>query len=469
LINRYPLCKIPPHPSVLAEIKRELDQATKRNPSINKIDFLKSLGIEPGYNPLGRDDPARPKTEALMEGRIEMERVHLPSFKPVGDINALVVLIDFDDNVHAVAPDHYSEMLFSKDTFLTGSLRDYYQTVSNKKVNIIGQVSGWHRMPENYTFYVGNDSGGDQNGYPHNAKRMVEDGVTKVLNADRSIQWDKYDINGDGMVDALFIVHAGPGAEVKPTTAERAKHIWSHKWVTQRPVQVTNKTHIALYLTVPEDGLLGVYAHEAGHLIFGWPDLYDACPGSNRTAGVGDWSLMASGSWNNGGLTPAYPDAWCRHVQGWTKTTVVRGTKKIRARGIEDIDKVYLVQIRDSPHEFFMIESRRRVKYDQHLPGEGLLVYHIDEAAENNCDENHLAVGVIQADGQQNLQRIGLLGNQGDDGDPFPGSGKRKHLNSRGFPNSLDYSGNPTGFSIGSIGWKDTFSMATMKVTKRRK
>jgi hypothetical protein len=146
LVNRYSLCKIPSHPSVLAEIKRELDQATNRDPNINKIDFLKSLRIEPGYNPLGRDYPARPKTDAVMEGRIEMERVDLPPFKPTGDINALVVLIDFNDNAHTISPDHHSEMLFSKGTILTGSLRDYFQTVSNKKVNIIGQVSGWHRM-----------------------------------------------------------------------------------------------------------------------------------------------------------------------------------------------------------------------------------------------------------------------------------------------------------------------------------
>jgi immune inhibitor A len=464
--NPLKICRIPPHPSVLAEINRELNQATKRDPNLDKIDFLKSLGIEPGYNPLGRDDPARPKTEALMEGRIEMERVDLPSFKPTGDVNALVSLIDFNDNVHAVSPDHYSEMLFSEGTFLTGSLRDYYQVVSNKKVNIIGQVSGWHRMPQNYSFYVGNDSGGDPDGYPNNAKKMVEDAVTLALNNDHNIEWNKYDINGDGMVEALFVVHAGPGAEVKPTAAERAKHIWSHKWVTQVPIKVTNKTHVAIYLTVPEDGLLGVYAHEAGHLIFGWPDLYDACPGSNRTAGVGQWSLMASGSWNDGGLTPAYPEAWCRHVQGWTKTTIVRGAKRIRAPAIEDADQVYIVPIKDKTKEYFMIESRRKAKYDEYLPGEGLLVYHIDEGAENNCIENHLAVGIIQADGQQNLQRIGLLGNQGDDGDPFPGNSKRKHLNHKGFPNSLDYDGNPSGFNITGVTWKNNVCTCTAKAKK---
>ncbi len=49
------------------------------------------------------------------------------------------------------------------------------------------------------------------------------------------------------------------------------------------------------------------------------------------------------------------------------------------------------------------------------------MVYHVDEKARDNCSENHRAVGVIQADGQKNLDRIGFLGNQGDDGDPYPG------------------------------------------------
>ena len=75
-------------------------------------------------------------------------------------------------------------------------------------------------MPEKYSYYVGNDSGGDENGYPHNAKRMVEDAVSLTLEKDKSIKWNDYDLNGDGMVDALFVVHAGPGAEVKGTPAE---------------------------------------------------------------------------------------------------------------------------------------------------------------------------------------------------------------------------------------------------------
>ena len=38
------------------------------------------------------------------------------------------------------------------------------------------------------------------------------------------------------------------------------------------------------YLTIPEGAELGVSAHELGHLLFGFPDLYDTDYGS---AGVG--------------------------------------------------------------------------------------------------------------------------------------------------------------------------------------
>jgi len=458
--SRFDRCMMPPSPAVIAALKSEFDRSGEDD--IKK--FLKESGLEPGYNPIGKDDPVRPDANALKEGIIDMEKINVPSFKPEGEINALVLLIDFEDNVADMPPEHYNDMLFSKDSFLTGSLRDYYDTVSNGKVNIVGQISGWHRMPEKYSYYVGNSSGGDPNKYPNNAKKMVEDAVKVALEQDSSIDWDKYDINGDGMIDALFVVHAGPGAEAQPTKEKRKKHIWSHKWVVKNPVKVSDNTLVSIYLTVPEDGLLGVYAHEAGHLIFGWPDLYDACDNSNRTAGVGTWSLMASGSWNNGGNTPAYPDGWCRMVQGWASVTKITTNRNITLRSIADSDEVIMIPIRGKLKEYFIIECRKRIKYDKFIPGDGLLVYHVDEEAENNCIENHLAVGVIQADGQQDLQRLGLFSNQGDDGDPFPGRSNRKHLDSNGFPNSRDYEGNDTQISIKTITYNGNEIQATINV-----
>src|SRR4051812_45535689 len=71
----YRRCMVPPAPSVIAQIKSELDEIKKRDPNVNVAEFLKTVGIEPGYNPLGKDDPSRPKSESLRAGMIEMERI----------------------------------------------------------------------------------------------------------------------------------------------------------------------------------------------------------------------------------------------------------------------------------------------------------------------------------------------------------------------------------------------------------
>ena len=47
------------------------------------------------------------------------------------------------------------------------------------------------------------------------------------------------------------------------------------------------------YTTEPENGGLGVFAHEFGHDL-GLPDYYDTAGGENGTA---FWTLMSSGSW----------------------------------------------------------------------------------------------------------------------------------------------------------------------------
>ena len=173
-------CMMPPSPGVIASLKSEFDRSGETD--IKK--FLQSVGLEPGYNPLGKDDPVRPDVASMERGILKLEKIDIPTFKPLGEINSLVILIDFEDNVAKTSSSHYEELLFSKGTYLSGSLRDYYNVVSNGRVDIVGQVSGWHRMSENYSFYVGKDSGGDMQGYPNNARRMVEEAVTLALERD---------------------------------------------------------------------------------------------------------------------------------------------------------------------------------------------------------------------------------------------------------------------------------------------
>ncbi len=205
-------CFVPPSPEVISEAKRLFKNAKNQDPNINPSEFLRSIGLGAG-NPLGKDKPTKIDTDFVEGNKVNVQNIPVPSFKPSGDVNVLCILCQFNDNKGKESPKHYSDLLFSKKTYPTGSVNDYYNVVSKGKINIVGEVFGWITLPEPYSYYVGNQNGGDESGYPHNAKKMIEDTVT-VLLKDNSIDWDKYDINKDGIIDTLCVVHAGKGARV---------------------------------------------------------------------------------------------------------------------------------------------------------------------------------------------------------------------------------------------------------------
>jgi len=210
--------------------------------------------------------------------------------------------------------------------------------------------------------------------------------------------------------------------------------------------QTRDAINLYAYLTVPEDGRLGVWAHELGHLLFQWPDLYDT---DYSSSGLGGWCLMAGGSWNNGGNTPALPCAWCRMAQGWTDTAVITDRKKVWIPRSADYQRIYKLWTDGLPQtEYFLVENRGRHGFDAHVPGQGLLVYHIDETRLSNANEPHYKVALMQADGLNDLEHNADLG---DAGDPFPGSSANRTFDDSSRPSSRSYSGAPTYVAIHEI------------------
>lgn len=386
---------------------------------------------------------------------------------------AIVILVDFSDNVAnqtTYPPSHYSDLLFSVGTYPTGSLRDYYLENSYGNFTVTGQVTNWLRMPQTYAYYVYGQRG-IYGPYPHNCQKMVEDAV---IAADPYVDFSQYDNDGpdgiphsgddDGYVDALFVIHAGPGYEV----THNVNDIHSHAWSTSYPVPVDG-VYAYSYSTEPDNGYVGVYCHEFGHVL-GCPDLYDY---GYDSRGVGDWSVMAFGCWGNGGITPTQFDAWDRVLLGFA-TPVVPTTSVIDANipRVEDNPVVYKVWTNGSPgSQYFMFEYRQQVKFDSYLPGSGLVIYHVDETMPDNDSQRcgsgspHYLVAVEQADGQCDLENYV---NRGDAGDPWPGAGGTHNPNHAfnliSTPNTKNYAGSATGVSIYNIHMQDTLAYASVAV-----
>ncbi|KAK4031579.1 hypothetical protein C8A01DRAFT_21226, partial [Parachaetomium inaequale] len=236
--------------------------------------------------------------------------------------------------------------------------------------------------------------------------------------------------------------HAGTGAE----QTGNPNDIWSVKWTLERERQLNN-VKVYGFLTIPEDAKIGVSAHEIGHLLFGWPDLYDT---DSTSAGIGNWCLMSHGSWGGGGDRPVHPSAWCKANQGWITVSNETENHQITLPDVKSSRKTHrLWKDGDaSSQEYFLLENRQLTGFDTSLPASGLLVWHIDDTVNSNTNEWHPKVGLLQADGFQQLE---FKSSFGDAGDPFPGIANETTLNATSSPNSKAYSGMDTYVSVTNI------------------
>jgi immune inhibitor A len=203
-----------------------------------------------------------------------------------------------------------------------------------------------------------------------------------------------------------------------------------------------------------------VCAHELGHLLFGFPDLYDT---DYSSEGIGDWCLMSGGSWNNNGLTPSHPSAWCKCNQGWvTIDTPTSNQNNVSIQDVKTGKKVLKLWKNGTPgKEYFLLENRQKNHFDKYLPSGGLLIWHIDDAIAGNSNEAHYRVALMQADGKKDLEKAN---NRGDAGDPFPGTAAKKTFNKSSSPNSLSYAGLDTSVNVSNISTSGSTMKADIKV-----
>ena len=98
--------------------------------------------------------------------------------------------------------------------------------------------------------------------------------------------------------------------------------------------------------------------------------------------------------------------------------------------------------------EYLLLENRQATGRDASLPGSGLAVWHIDEARSDNTNPLAYLVGLMQADGNRDLE---LAKNGGDLGDLYPGSTKKTSLNDKTSPSSRAHDGSSTGVALSKI------------------
>ncbi|OQW91000.1 MAG: hypothetical protein BWK78_05745, partial [Thiotrichaceae bacterium IS1] len=401
-----------------------------------------------------------------------------------GTVKVPVILVNFKDTTTQFSTSNFDNLLFTGSK----SMNAYYKEVSYSKLNITGQVKGWYTATQAHDYY-----GCQYNpflGICTNSATWRVLAIEAVQAADTTVNFADYDNDKDCVVDGVIIVHQGAGMEASGNDND----IWSHKWSIS---YLTNDTgpkagggtcqiKVSTYSMQPEklySGLstMGVFAHEFGHIL-GLPDLYDT--DNTRSQGIGNWDLMASGSWNGtiAGDTPAHLSAWSKLALGWVTPAKVTGL--LTAESIDQVSLTgdvyqFLTGSPTAGGEYFLVENRNRTGFDAGLPASGLAIWHIDESKKttnntdntnecspasptfSNCATTHYRVALVQADKLWELEIPNGI-DRGDSGDVFPGGTTNKLFEDATDPSAKLYSGANSKIHVKSISGSGTTMTATL-------
>ncbi|GAA2022969.1 immune inhibitor A domain-containing protein [Pseudokineococcus marinus] len=298
--------------------------------------------------------------------------------------------------------DHFMDMFFDARGDGGDSFKGVYEELSSGRYTVEGDVSDWVTVPYSSASYGMTESQTDMTRFIQDSADawyadQLATGKTPA-EVDEYLatfdQWDRYDYDGDGVFDEPdgYIDHFQAVRAGEDESAGAPEWmIWAHRWsVGQRGygtdgpdfnkfggVQVGESSFwIRDYTTEPENGGLGVFAHEYAHDL-GLPDLYDTSGGEN---GTGFWTLMSSGSWLGDGdgaigTVPNHMGAWEKLQLGWLDYEVARaGEKSTHQLGVAEhaTKKPQALVVDLGPDaagndRFYLAENRQYVGYDRTL------------------------------------------------------------------------------------------------------
>ena len=345
----------------------------------------------------------------------------------VGEKKGLVILVQFPDQPFAQGntPELYDKILNGKDYTnpdlgFVGSVHDYFYDQSLGKFSVTFDIAGPVTMSEDAEYYGGNDPSAP-NPNCKNIGQLLEEAITAV---DAEVDFTQYDWNGDGEVDQVFVVFAGLGE----ANGGDESTIWPHKWqllgALKRTLQCDGMT-IDVYACGSElqptgyivegnqvtgiagtkiDGI-GTICHEFSHCL-GLADLYDTY-GDGSGYGMDAWDLMSSGSYNGDSFRPACYTGAERMWIGWEQPTELKENTEVNGmKSLEEGGGSYIIRNDAHPDEYYILDNRQRTgRWDAGLPGNGLLITHVDydEAAwysnRPNDEPNYQRCTTIPADG----------------------------------------------------------------------
>lgn len=319
---------------------------------------------------------------------IEQEESQVPH---KGKANVPILLVNYKDYKFK---DSDPNKVFT-DFFLEGdkSAKKYFTDASNGQYDPEFYIYGPYNLSQNRKYYGGTD----RYGTDERPGEMVKEAIQL---ADSEVDFSIFDNDGDGACDVVIVLYAGVGQASSGVT----QSVWPCQWdltssgagdfmvdgVMMSKFAVFNELNGEDYTKI--DGV-GTFCHEFSHCL-GLPDFYDTDAGGHF--GMGWWSLLDTGCYNDDGYTPIGYSAYEKAFMGWIELEAGQANTYYSLPVLNDPNsteqKAVILTNRSDVNEYFIFENRAKTGWDKYIEDQGMLITHVTYSASawaNNTVNNY--------------------------------------------------------------------------------
>ena len=292
----------------------------------------------------------------------------------------LVILFSFSDNDFQSQDPHgdYFKMLNQEGYNQrngAGCMAEYFREQSGGLFNLQFDVYGPYKVSSKAQPYT-NPTESTRN---YGRDQMIE-ATNQFLEEHPDVDFSQYDWNNDGYLNQVIYIAAGYCGNQSRESCYG--YIWPNT-STFNTITTPDGKKISDYSCSCELWYnnsscgIGTICHEFTHSL-GLPDIYPTASTEGLPYSVVDeWDLMDGGNFTNFGWCPPNYSPLEKMLLGWlTPVELTDPTTVKKLKPVSDGGETYV--IRNTDKEYYLLENRQWSRWDTGLPGQGLVIYHVN-------------------------------------------------------------------------------------------